>query len=78
MEGTEMEHKKSKTQRTPFFRNAFMIPAREPTLHYKESKLFKTAFSQPTAKSPYYGDYTFHMKIKPYKGEENQCVQYKF
>ena len=52
MEGTEMEHKKSKTQTTPTFRNALMIAAREPTLHYKESKSFKTTFSQPTAKSP--------------------------
>ena len=69
LEETGMKHKKPNTQTTPTFGNAPIIPVRDRTLDYGEAKSFKTAFSQPTSKSPYYRDYAPHLKIKPYRGD---------
>ena len=64
-----MEHKKSSTQTTPIVENAPAVLARITTLDYKEAELFKTAFSQPTTKSPYYRDHATHLKSKSYRGD---------
>ena len=69
---------KSPKLKKPTFGNAVIIPARDPTLDYKEAKRFKTAFSQPTARSPYYRDYAPHLKTKPYKGEQVNAYSITF